>query len=155
MSVSQTALQVASTQIGVQEIPKGSNGGPQVTQYLKSVGLGPGNPWCMAFVYWCVNEASKQLGVENPLVKTGSVMFQYNNTKLRKLPKTSSAVKPGDVFVMEFSAGKGHTGFVTAIENGMIHTIEGNSNSDHSREGFEVISLSRPVSTLKGFIQLP
>ena len=29
----------------VRETPKGSNKGPEVEAYLKSVGLGPGNSW--------------------------------------------------------------------------------------------------------------
>jgi hypothetical protein len=153
--LSASALNIAVTQIGVEEIPRGSNSGPQVSAYEKSVGLAPGNPWCMAFVYWCVNQAAAALNIVNPLIKTGGVHDQLNRSVLRVLPKTSSAVKPGDIFIMEFSPTTGHTGFVEAVVMGMVHTIEGNSNDDGSREGYEVLRRSRPISSIKAFIQLP
>ena len=54
------ALVIASSQIGVKEQPLGSNRGPQVDQYLESVGLNPEEgsfPWCAAFLYWCFDHA--------------------------------------------------------------------------------------------------
>lgn len=148
------ALQIAIVQDGICEEPKGSNSGPVVNQYLKSVGLGKGYPWCMAFVYWCVQKSADMLEVKNPLVKTGGVMLQYNTTKLRKLPKTSGAIKPGDIFIMEFAGGTGHTGFVEKIVGSVVHTVEGNTNDDGSREGYEVARRQRPISSFKAFIQL-
>ena len=153
-TLAQKALDIALTHEGISEEPKGSNSGPVVNQYLKSVGLGKGYPWCMAFVYWCVNEAAKMLEIKNPLQKTGGVMLQYNTTRLRKLPKTSRGIQPGDIFIMEFGHGTGHTGFVVKIEGSVVHTIEGNTNDDGSREGYEVAKRKRPISSFKGFIQL-
>jgi hypothetical protein len=148
------SLEIALAQEGVSEEPKGSNSGPVVNQYLKSVGLGKGYPWCMAFVYWCVGKAANMLEVKNPLVKTGGVMLQWNTTNLRKLPKTSKGIKPGDIFIMEFPGGTGHTGFVEKVEGKVVYTIEGNTNDDGSREGYEVARRERPLSSFKGFIQL-
>lgn len=148
------ALQLALTQEGVCEQPKNSNSGPEVNQYLKSVGLKPGNAWCMAFVYWCVEQAAKEFQIKNPLVKTGGVMRQYNECNLRKLPKTSSSIKPGDIFIMKFANGFGHTGFVVEVGNGIVKTVEGNTNDDGSREGYEVARRERSLSTIHGFIQL-
>lgn len=153
--IGEKALEIAISQLGVEEKPRNSNSGPEVTMYLRSVGLNAGQAWCMAFVYWSVNSACSLLGKLNPLIKTGGVMLQYRNVKLRTLPKTSSSVKPGDVFVMEFSHGRGHTGFVKKIENGIVYTIEGNTNDDGSREGYEVAERQRPLSEIHGFIQLP
>ncbi len=124
MTLGQSALNIALSQNGVSEQPKGSNGGPEVTQYLKSVGMGAGNAWCMAFVYWCVNKAAADLGRKNPLVKTAGVMLQYNSTSLRKLPKTAKNIQPGDIFIMQFGHGTGHTGFVKEVKNGLVYTIE-------------------------------
>jgi hypothetical protein len=152
--LAESTLQIALSQEGVKEHPIGSNSGTEVNQYLKSVGLGPGNPWCMAFVYWCVNEAATAHKIKNPLVRTGSVQVQWVNTTLRKLPNRASGIKPGDIFVMLFKNGTGHTGFVEKIENGMVHTIEGNTNDDGSREGYEWARRIRPISSFAGFIQL-
>jgi peptidoglycan hydrolase-like protein with peptidoglycan-binding domain len=44
-------LLVASTQVGIEEEPRGSNRGPQVDKYIQSVGLNPAGrfSWCVAF----------------------------------------------------------------------------------------------------------
>ncbi|MBN8834572.1 MAG: amidase [Niastella sp. SCN 39-18] len=153
-TLSQRSLCIAASQEGVSERPKNSNSGPEVNQYLKSIGLGPGYSWCMAFVYWCVNKAAAEMSIKNPLIKTGGVLRQWNETSCRKIPKTSRAVKPGDIFIMEFSKGRGHTGFVAKVEGSLVHTIEGNTNDDGSREGYEVAKRVRTISGMKGFIQL-
>ncbi len=153
-SIAARSLEIAITQLGVCEKPKGSNGGPEVSQYLRAVGLGAGFAWCMAFVYWCVAKAAQEAEIKNPLLKTAGVMMQWNGTSLRKLPKTSSAVKPGDIFIMNFGHGTGHTGFVKEVKKGTIITVEGNTNDDGSREGYEVAERERPISSFLGFIQL-
>ena len=61
MTLNQLSLKIAQSQNGVQEVPRNSNAGAAVESYLKSVGLGKGYSWCMAFVYWSVKEAAKQL----------------------------------------------------------------------------------------------
>jgi CHAP domain len=152
--LAQEVITVAQSQLGVSEVPKGSNSGKQVNAYLRSVDLAAGNPWCMAFVYWCVDKAAENIGVKNLLVKTGSCLHQYNNTTLRKIPNRSKAIKAGDIFIMEFKGGTGHTGFVTKVTGGLIETIEGNTNDDGSREGYEVAKRTRTISSIKGFIQL-
>lgn len=154
MTLSEKSLAIALSQEGISEQPKGSNGGPEVNQYLRSVGLGAGYAWCMAFVYWCVGKAAREEEVRNPLIKTGGVMRQWNETILRRLPKTSSGIKPGDIFVMKFAHGTGHCGFIIKIENGLVTTIEGNTNEDGSREGYEVAIRQRPISSFYGVIQL-
>lgn len=148
-----TAWQIASSQIGVSEIPKGSNWGDGVKKYLNSVGINFPAAWCMAFVYWCTDQAAKELGVKNPLIKTGGVMAQWN-----QIPKSMKHTEPqpGDIFIMDFGVGKGHTGFVTAVQGDRIQTIEGNSNDEGSREGFEVCRKpnGRKISSCKGFIRI-
>lgn len=154
MNISEKALQVAQTQVGVSEVPKNSNDGPEVRQYLKSIGLNAGYAWCMAFVYWCTENAAKQLAIKNPLIKTGGVLRQWNETTLKKLLPTSKEIKPGDIFIMEFKKGTGHTGFILSISGNTAKTIEGNTNDDGSREGYEVAIRERKLSSFKGIIQL-
>ena len=71
-SLAQDALAFAGTQIGVMEQPVGSNKGPEVNAYLASVGVAPGNFWCMAFIHFCFMKAAKAAGMANTLPKTGS-----------------------------------------------------------------------------------
>jgi ethanolamine utilization microcompartment shell protein EutS len=152
-SLAHEALFVAQTQIHVFELPH--NRGPAVARYLKSVGLGEGYPWCAAFVYWCVDVAARRLNLPNPLVKTAGVLEQWNHTTLRKLPPRATNIEPGDLFVMDFGAGRGHMGFVEQFSGTLLTTIEGNSNEGGSREGVEVVRRQRALSEInKGFIKL-
>lgn len=150
MSLPDKVIEIANTQIGVHEDPGNKNTGPQVDEYLKSVGLGPGYSWCMAFVYWCFREAANKLAVANPLAKTGGVLDQYNR---RKLHFGQTHPMPGDVFIMDFGKGLGHTGLVEKVDGNFIYTIEGNSNDEGSREGYEVCKRKRSVNSIKGYLR--
>lgn len=150
-TLSVAALAKAVTQLGVAEVPKNSNAGRDVEKYLRSVGLGKGYAWCMAFVYWCASESAKELGVVNPLIKTGGVMRQWNESAKER---RKSAPQVGDVFIMDFGKGTGHTGFVERVDGSNVHTIEGNTNDEGSREGYEVARRVRPLKSFKGFIRI-
>ncbi|THU36908.1 CHAP domain-containing protein [Niastella caeni] len=158
MTNSAKALEIAISQLGVRE--KGSsNSGVEVDQYLKSVGLNPGYPWCMAFVYWCYQQAAKSTGVSNFLIRTGGVLHQWNEQQpkrkivLDKVLKNPAIIQPGAVFIMDYGKGTGHTGLVERIQGGLVETIEGNTNDEGSREGYEVCRRTRKLASIKGFIQ--
>lgn len=145
-------LSIARSQVGLAEIPKGSNWGKNVQKYLSSVGIDFPAAWCMAFVYWCVNEAHKELGSKNNLIRTGGVLKQWNDLPLRF---KSTNPKRGGIFIMDYGKGLGHTGIVENIlPNGQISTIEGNTNDEGSREGYEVARRTRNIENCKGFIYL-
>lgn len=149
MTFSETVLDIASSQVGEQEEPIGSNWGPVVQAYLASVGITFPAPWCMAFVYWCFNEAAKMMSVANPVYKTGGVMMQLAKSKSKIVKKP----QPGDVFIMEFGHGLGHTGIVESINGNVVNTIEGNTNDDGSREGYEVARRTRKISSIAAFLR--
>ncbi len=141
--LSAAALQVAGTLIGVAEQPLGSNRGPMIDRFLRRSGADPGNPWCMAFVYYCVDEAAKAQEAGNPLLKTAScsALFRWakENDRLVARPET------GDIFLcIGGDTGHFHTGFVAGPiqTNDRFITIEGNSNEDGSANGIEVVRRS-------------
>ena len=142
--ISQAALQAAISQVGKQEIPKGSNWGPDVKGYLDSVDIHCPASWCMAFVYWCFNQQQP-----NPLFKTGGVLMQYQ----QRHQNIVNTPQPGDIFIMDFGHGLGHTGIVESVGDQIVHTIEGNTNDDGSREGYEVCRRTRQISKMKGFLR--
>ncbi|MBN3004529.1 CHAP domain-containing protein [Chromobacterium alkanivorans] len=147
----QDALKIAATQLGVTEQPRGSNDGPQVRDYLASVKLGPGYAWCMAFVYWCTAKVCADLHQANPLLQTAGVMRQWNERPALRV----STPLPGDVFIMDFGKGQGHTGFVEKVlPDGRIQTVEGNTNGDGSREGYAVCRRIRAASSIKGYLRV-
>jgi hypothetical protein len=151
MTLQQKALEIAITQLGVEEKPHGSNAGPEVEMYLKSIGLGKGYSWCMALMYWCMQQAADALGRQNPMFKTGGVLMQWQ--KRKTLFGKYSSPQPGDIFIMDYGKGQGHTGIVERVEDGVVHTIEGNTNDEGSREGYEVCRRTRQRSKILGYLR--
>lgn len=151
MTLQQKALEIAITQLGEQEKPLGSNWGEPVKTYLKSVGITFPASWCMALMYWCFNEAAKQLGVPNPLIRTGGVLAHWN--KADKKYRVIGDPQPGDIFIMDFGHGLGHTGIVERVEKDVVHTIDGNTNDSGSREGVEVCRKIRNRNKMVGYLR--
>lgn len=147
-ALSDKAIGIAITQIDAQENPRGSNWGHPVQDYLHLVGIDFPASWCMAFVYWCFNEAARELGTINPLVKTGGVLRAWNEATSHHV----TTPQPGDIFIMDFGHGLGHTGIVESIGSG-INTIEGNTNDTGSREGYEVCRRIRDPKKIKGYLR--
>jgi hypothetical protein len=165
-ALAKATLAVARSQIGVGEKPPGSNRGPEVEAYLQSVGLGGGHPWCAAFVHWCAEQAATKAGQPNPVPPTGGVLEMWRRARKAGLPLVEATdaiaqpalVKSGMVFIMQFSATTGHTGFVEERDGGRLVTIEGNSNDGGSREGTGVFRLERRTlgnPQMLGFFEIP
>lgn len=153
------AIKIARQEIGVSEDPPGSNSGPRIKEYLNSVKLGPGYPWCAAFVFWCFEQASVKLNRANPVVNSAACMNHWRRTKGMKILTLEAVynpllIEPGAVFIIRLGHGKGHTGIVTGIADGYIQTIEGNTNAGHSANGGSVLALQRRIDTInQGFIK--
>ncbi len=144
-------IDVANSQVGVMEVPPGSNRGPQVDDYLRRVGVDPAtaSPWCAAFVYFCFDEVCKKLSppMPNPVVKTAGVMdhwraaahvAQATRISAQEAQDNPSLVKPGLIFLISTAGGHGHCGLVKEVHGGNLTTIEGNTNPGGSREGIGV-----------------
>ena len=158
-----TVLEIAAGEEAknVREVPKNSNRGPQVDQYLHRAGVSPGLSWCCAFVYWCFDEAAKTMRQPNPMVKTAGCLDHWERAPaqgaLRVLGSRAvgdpELVKPGMVFIIDHGGGLGHTGLVEKVTGGLLTTIEGNTDASKTREGGGVYRLTRKVGEInKGFI---
>jgi hypothetical protein len=145
------ALQVAKTQVGEHEDPLGSNWGEPVKSYLQSVGINFPASWCAAFVYWCFKKGAEMEGSgKNNLPKTAGVMKMWEKTP----PENRVTVpEPGDIFIMDFGKGLGHTGIVEQVDETFIYTVEGNTNDTGGREGIEVSRRQRSRNKIKGYIR--
>lgn len=159
----QGAIDTAKSQLGKMEDPLLSNSGPDVNQYLASVGLGPGFAWCAAFVHWCFDRSAERAGMANPVIKTAGVMDHWTKAGKAGITRIAGAdainnpalVKAGHIFVINFGGGLGHTGLVIAADNGIIHTIEGNAKPVGGliRDGYGVFQRDRKVVDIKqGYI---
>ncbi len=163
------ALEVARSQIGVSEQPPGSNRGPQVDAYLRAVGLDPagngtdGYAWCVAFIYWCFEQAAEARDVHNPLPRTASVIQLWNKAGEEGFTRVTAAeacanpglIEPGMVFFLSTGGGFGHAGLVISRTDTVLDTIEGNTNTAGSREGIGVFRKSSRRLTnaaLLGFV---
>jgi lysozyme family protein len=141
-------LRVAAGQIGVMEVPLGSNRGPRVDEYMKSVDPELlGQPWCMAFIYFCFVQAAQRLGVANPAPRTAGVHQSWRMAHLitgikivshEDAMNDPSLVTPGMVFYIDTGGGHGHAGFVTDVIGGKLGTTEGNTNENGSSNGVGV-----------------
>lgn len=143
------AIEIAITQIGQQENPRGSNWGEPVKTYLHGVGIDFPASWCMAFVYWCFNQAATNLGTLNPLIKTGGVLRAWNEAASHHV----LIAQPGDIFIQDHGHGLGHTGIVESAGQGTVNTIEGNTNDTGSREGYAVCRKIRLKTSIKGYLR--
>lgn len=150
MTLQQKALEIAMTQTGQEEKPRGSNWGEPVKSYLASVGIPFPASWCMAFMYWCFKQAAKELGITTPLIKTGGVLNAW-----QKAPPSVKVTdpQPGDIFIQDHGHGLGHTGIVERVEGDILHTIEGNTNDTGSREGYEVCGKTRKKESIIGYLR--
>jgi hypothetical protein len=129
----------------------GNNAGDPVARFLKDVGLGVGQPWCMAFVYSMFKEFCDKKGVKNPLTKTGGTQYFWAQTpKAHKIlasvaASNPSLVKAGQIFIKSRNGG-GHTGIVLKVD-GPNHFISIDGNSS------DKVRLNRyQISNMMGFL---
>ena len=157
------ALRIAAEQEArhVREIPRNSNRGPEVDTYLRRAACPPGNSWCCAFVYWCMDEAAKELARKNPMVRTAGCLDHWQRAAAKGANRFTTAralddlalIHPGLIFVMDHGGGFGHTGFVEQVDGGMLTTLEGNTDASKTREGGGVYRLTRKIADVnKGFV---
>ena len=159
--IMQATLEIAASQIGVIE-SGGPNRGPQVDQYLRSVGIDPTTgsyAWCAAFVHWCFAQAATRLGVADPCPAKAGCLALWGAAPVAARIAGDAAfddptvVRAGAVFVIDHGYGKGHVGLVEAVDAGRLGTIEGNTNPAGGREGYGVFRRQRAFSEINiGFL---
>jgi hypothetical protein len=151
MTLVEKALEIAIGEIGQEEKPRGSNWGEPVKTYLASVGITFPASWCAAFVYWSFRQAAAEMALNNPLVRTGGVLDHWH--RAADIHKVYMDYRAGDIFIMDHGHGLGHTGFIEKVENGVLYTVEGNTNDTGSREGFEVCRRERKTTSIIGALR--
>jgi len=68
-------------------------------------------------------------------------------TVLQPSDASAATVKPGMIFMIDTGGGRGHAGLVAALSGDTLLTIEGNTNSDGSAEGYGVFGReARPIN---------
>jgi peptidoglycan hydrolase-like protein with peptidoglycan-binding domain len=149
------ALAFARSKIGVKEHPAGSNTGPQIRDWQKAAGMGPG-PWCGAFV-----KASADAGGARVTPEARYTPWIEKHAKAKTggyegwcLPGDDLA-KPGDHVVFDWQPGTGadHTGVLESVDRQArtVTCIEGNTSGSGSQDnGGAVLRKTRPFSQVRG-----
>ncbi len=131
----------------------GQNLGPWV-RYFMDGHQGNFWPWCAGFDTFVVRQAAKLIGVQSSVPRTYSCdvlgMWAKHNGKLVKGSSGNlSSVKPGHLFLVRRSVNDWqHTGIVIEMTPEYCVTIEGNTNDEGSREGYEVCRRIRSFRSL-------
>jgi hypothetical protein len=149
------ALVIAQSQIGVREQGP-PNHGPEVEGYLWAVGLGPGYPWCLAFVVWAYVTAARELGLDMPLRLTGKVARLWRGSPGLWRSNVPSI---GSIFIHltdpDDADSTGHCGIVTSVNSyKSFNAVEGNTNRAGSRVGGQVLENTRSRNYAVGFIDI-
>lgn len=145
------AMQIACFQVGVRE--EGDNRGLMVQAYQACVGIDAGESYCMAFIYWCFDQAAKWLVVNNPLYRTGRVLEQLAEREDFKVP-AEDVPQPGDIGIIKLSATHGHCYIVRApAEAGCVLSVEGNTNDDGSANGNGDYFRKRNIAKTTAFLR--
>lgn len=151
-SLPSALIQVAEQHLALHPIEiGGQNRGPWVRLYCRGVDGAP-YAWCCGFVCFCLEQACKSLNIEMPYTYTLSCDNLANQAKNKG--KLSTTPTKGGIFLIRKSKNDWiHTGIVVDIVGDNIITIEGNTNDEGSREGFEVAKRTRKI-TNTDFIKL-
>ena len=138
----------------------GDNRGQMVELFLREVHQPPGQPWCAAFVhhvgYWShYNHGTRRSSWPLPPTASCWVLGEFARERgvLVERPRV------GDVFLLYSTKllRFAHTGVVVEVdahassaEVAVCTTIEGNTNDDGSRNGYDTLRRSRQFSVRDG-----
>lgn len=130
----------------------GQNKGPWVRLYMQG-NEGASWPWCAGFAGFVLRQACETLDVPLPIPLSFSCDALAANARVkgRFLTEADAAerrrITPGSLFLARKTpADWEHTGIVMRSEAEIFHTIEGNTNDEGSREGYEVCGRIRSYS---------
>jgi len=133
-----THLRQAPREIG------GQNKGPWVRAYMDGR-EGRQYPWCAGFVCTLLAQACDELGRTLPIVPSVSVDRLAGSAKdtgrflVGRDDRPRATLRAGDIFLVRRNAKDWtHTGVVMRVHDEVMLTVEGNTNDDGSREGYEV-----------------
>lgn len=139
-------LVVAYAQQHLRQHPRevgGQNRGPWVRLYMDG---NEGEPWawCAGFACYCLKRACETLKQPLPITLSFSCDDLAKSAKNKGKFVNHSAIKAGSLFLVRKTASDWtHTGIVIDVDTETCKTIEGNTNDDGNREGYEVCTRIR------------
>lgn len=135
-------VDIARKYIGTEEQPIGSNRGPLIDRWNTNVNAPIGSFWCASFVSGVALEWENKSGLDWPICFSADCDVWLAVAKKYGILQRSP--QAGDLMLLVKTLSNGrqdafHIGIVEGVdENGIWKSIEGNSNNDGSRNGYEV-----------------
>jgi len=135
----------------------GPNRGPWVRLYMDG-NEGEQWAWCAGFATFVLKQASALMGVTPPIAGSFGCDQLAAQAKAKNIfldeRRAPNEVRPGSLFLVRKSPTDWtQTGIVAEVHPEFFRTIEGNTNDDGVREGYEVCTLTRSYAS-KDFILL-
>jgi peptidoglycan hydrolase-like protein with peptidoglycan-binding domain len=151
-------LAAARKEVGTRETSK--NQGPGIAKYWTATSYPKGydnrEPYCAAFVCWCLAQAVT--GADHAFTLPRSALaygFEKwataNKGKGVQLLNGGSVPKPGDIFTL---SAVSHVGIVLSVSGSRMKTIEGNTDGSGSREGDGVYQRERTISSTRKLVRI-
>lgn len=126
--------------IGIEEVPRGSNDGKALRALLARTRFEPGQAWCMFFAIACLTDTlPDNTALPGWLNSNGSCHDAAMTA--RSWGRLSKDAATGCIMLLKGGPrGWHHAGIVIATRDGgrEVHTVEGNTNSDGSVNGYTV-----------------
>lgn len=131
---------VAESQVGIAE-RTGNNDGIPAERYMRGDKLA----WCAGFLLWCNEVGDDDTWAPDAAtyyrLRSVQAWIEWAKEKIRYHPRGLIQPRRGDVIFFGNTASDvgvvgSHVGIVTAIEGGLVHTVEGNSGNKVSRRSY-------------------
>lgn len=147
-----TPLEIAIRFVGLREESK--NRSSEITKFWLDTSYPTGainrEPWCAAFVCYCLAQASREGWVHKAkaLPREGAVRYFLDWCRGRDgvdlFNPTTNPLLPGDIII--FLPNLSHIGFLESVDGQTLRTIEGNTNIEGGREGDGVYRRKRAIT---------
>lgn len=141
----------------------GQNNGPWVRLYMNG-NEGSDFPWCAGFVSFVLKQASADSAYPMPIrgswscdslaAQAREVGVFVGEQEIKRDAAVRAALSPVSIFLCRRTPTDWrHTGFATGFDDETFATIEGNTNDEGYREGYEACARVRAYAN-KDFVRL-
>lgn len=143
-------LAYAADVIHVEEVPRGSNSGPEVERIQHLAGSSKGEPWCASSetAYLIDSGVQRKSLPENAASVHGWGEWAKEKGRLLEHPVRAC------VGLIYHTASTGHLVVVTGVGSRTVDTLSGNTNSDGSREGYGIFRKVYPIDRFAHFVDV-
>jgi len=144
LPVLERALQLAAARVGERETRRNSS--RMIDQFLAAVRLGPGFAWCASFIYWTLINSGFP-AEDLPPARSAAAVVEWVRWATRKGLLTIEPQRGDLMYWVNANGRTGHIGWIVRVEETRfgvrLHTIEGNTDDEGSREGDGVYRRTR------------